>query len=124
MFSLPICIRPPRSFCVCVCVLKVYGQISEIKVYHWRRKLLSGGGAHGSGTCFKTYRIPNLFLDSSGLDATLYDGGSILRDLGLILLRITDSLRNVYSRRGGWFRPTGYIRHRCLHYVPLYTQKL
>jgi hypothetical protein len=128
MFPLPICIRPPRSFCLFVCVLKVYGQISEIKVSHWRRKglrkLHGGGRAHGSGTFFATYRITNLFLGSSGLDATLYDEGNILRDLGLILIRITDSLRNVYSRRGGWFCPTGYIRHRCLHYVLLYTQKL
>lgn len=82
-----------------VCVLQVYGQVSEIKVPQWRRKglhkLRGGRKAHGSGTCLETYRIPNLFVGSSGLDAILSDRSSILRDLGLTSLRITDSLRNM-----------------------------
>jgi hypothetical protein len=88
-------------------VLKVYGQVSEIKVSQWRRKglhlLRGGGGAHGSGTCFETYRISNLIVGSSGVDAILSDRGSILKDLGLTSLNITDSLRNV--------RPIQYARH-------------
>ena len=118
-----VCVCVFVCVCVCVCFESIQASLRN-KVSHWRRKdlrkLRGGGGAHGSGTCFETYRIANLFVGSSGLDAILSDRqyfeGSVIN----FAQDYRECPKRQVTEGRGSGRPTSYIRHRCLHYVQLY----